>query len=335
MSKPKRASSTDVARLAGVSQSAVSRAFSPGAVVSKATKAKVHAAADELGYRPNMLARSLITRRTNMVALMTGDISNPHYARTVNAFSLGLQERGLHVLLISLIEGQRVEAAIEEVLKYRVDGVIVISAMLSSDVGEACAKVGVPVVLYNRYVRQSNISSVRIENVEGGRRIADLLIDDGHHDIGFISGTQVDPTSGDRETGFVGRVEERGGRIVARTSSDFGFDSGRAGFQELWAAQVRPTAVFCASDLIAFGAMDAARHDLGLDVPRDVAIAGFDDLPAARWPSYDLTTIRQPVEAMAASALDLLMDRVGNAAARPQTKLVPGELIVRSSTAAR
>lgn len=335
MSKPKRASSTDVARLAGVSQSAVSRAFSLGAVVSKATKAKVHAAADELGYRPNMLARSLITRRTNMIALMTGDIANPHYARTVNAFSLGLQERGLHVLLISLIEGQRVEDAIEEVLKYRVDGVIVISAMLSSDVGEACAKVGVPVVLYNRYVRQSNISSVRIENVEGGRRIADLLTDDGHHDIAFISGTQVDPTSGDREAGFVGRVEERGGRIVARAPSDFGFDSGRAGFHELWAAKVRPTAVFCASDLIAFGAMDAARHDLGLDVPRDIAIAGFDDLPAARWPSYDLTTIRQPVEAMAASALELLLDRIDNASALPQTKLVPGELIVRGSTAAR
>ena len=334
MSKPKRASSTDVARLAGVSQSAVSRAFSPGAVVSKATMAKVHAAADELGYRPNMLARSLITRRTNMVALVTGDISNPHYARTVNAFSLGLQKRGMHVLLISLIEGQLVEAAIEEVLKYRVDGVIVISAKLSSDVGEACAKVGVPVVLYNRYVRQSNISSVRIENAEGGRRIADLLIDQGHHDVAFISGTEVDPTSGDRERGFVQRIEERGGKIVAQVSSDFGFDSGRAGLYKLWEATVRPTAVFCASDLIAFGAMDAARHDLGLGVPRDIAIAGFDDLPAARWPSYDLTTIRQPVEAMAELALDLLMEGIGSTSARPQTLLVPGELIVRSSTAA-
>lgn len=331
MTRLKRASSTDVARLAGVSQSAVSRAFSPGAVVSARTRAKVHAAAAELGYRPNALARSLITKRTNMVALMTGDIANPHYARTINAFSLGLQERGMHVLLFSLIPGQSVEAAIEEVLKYRVDGVIMISAALSAEVGEACAKVGVPVVLYNRYVKQPNVSSVRIENAEGGRRIADFLIDSGHEAIGFISGTPVDPTSDDRERGFNERVVERGGHVVARVAGDFTFASGSAGMRAIWAMPDRPTAIFAASDLMALGVMDTARYELGLRVPDDISIVGFDDLPEAAWPSYDLTTIRQPVEQMATMALDLLMERIESASAKPQTTLVSGELLVRSS----
>jgi DNA-binding LacI/PurR family transcriptional regulator len=335
MPRLKRASSTDVARLAGVSQSAVSRAFTPDAVISPGMRAKVQAAALELGYRPNMLARSLITRRTNMVALMTGDIANPHYARTINAFSLGLQERGMHVLLFSLVENQAVEAAIEEVLKYRVDGVIMISAALSAEVGEACAKVGVPVVLYNRYVRQTDVSSVRIENRMGGRCVADLFMDDGHHAVAFVSGTSVDSTSADREAGFIARIEERGGEVVARIDGDFRFESGRAAVHRLWARARRPTAIFLASDLMAFGALDAARHDLGLDVPRDLAIAGFDDLPAASWPSYDLTTIRQPVEAMAEIAMDVLMGSIAGTLSHPETRLVPGELIVRGSTAAR
>ncbi len=335
MKRLKRASSTDVARLAGVSQSAVSRAFSPGATVSVSTREKVRAAAAELGYRPNALASSLITKRTNIVALMTGDIANPHYARTINAFSLGLQERGLHVLLFSLVEGQSVEAAVEEVLKYRVDGVILISAALSTEVGDACAKVGVPVVLYNRYAGHSHVSSVRIENSAGGRVIADYLVDQGHQTIGFIAGTSVDPTSADREAGFTARVTERGASIVGRVDGDYTFDGGRAAFRKLMAATNRPTAVFAASDLMAFGAMDAARYDLGMRVPDDVAIAGFDDLPAAAWPSYDLTTIRQPVEAMADAALSLLMDRVGSPTVSPRTQLVPGKLIVRGSTKPR
>lgn len=331
----KRISSTDVARRAGVSQSAVSRAFSPGGIISAETRAKVEAAAAELGYRPNALARSLITKRTNMVALLTGDIANPHYARIINAFSLGLQKRGLHVLLFSLTEGQSVEAAIEEVLKYRVDGVIMISAALSSEVGEACAKVGVPVVLYNRYARQPNVSSVRIENRAGGRRMADYLIDRGHRAIGFIAGTAIDPTSNDRELGFTERIAERGARLVGRAAGDYGFASGGTGLEMLMRGAEPPTAIFAASDLMAFGAMDHARHRLGLRVPEDISIAGFDDLPEAGWPSYDLTTIRQPVETMAVASVDLLIERIESAAARPQTQLVPGELIVRGSVAAR
>ena len=328
----KRASSTDVAKLAGVSQSAVSRAFSKDKAVSQKTREKVRAAAAQLGYRPNALASSLITKRTNMLALLTGDMANPFYARTIKAFSLGLQKRGLHVLLFSLTAGQSVESAIEEVLKYRVDGLIMISAALSSEVGEACAQVGVPVVLYNRYVKQSNISSVRIENVEGARRIADLLLDTGHTSFAFVSGTEVDPTSGDRERGFSDRLAERGAALTYRVTGDYTFESGRAAIGSLWQVGARPTAVFAASDLMAFGVLDGARSDLGLKVPADLSVVGFDDLPSASWPSYDLTTIRQPVEDMADVAIDLLLQRIKSRNTIAKTHLMAGHLIVRGST---
>ena len=331
MQRNKRASSTDVARLAGVSQSAVSRAFTPGKAISPEMRAKVQAAAQELGYRPNMLARSLITRRTNMVAVVTGDISNPHYARTINTFSLGLQRRGFHVLLFSLIEGQSAEDAVEEVLKYRVDGVILISAALSAEVGEACARVGVPVVLYNRYARHANISCVRIENVGGGSDVAQYLHDCGHRRIGFVAGSAVDPTSADREKGFFARLNELGSGQVVKVQGDFSFEGGRRAFAELWRGRDRPTAVFAASDLMAAGVMDGARHDFGLRIPEDLSVVGFDDVPVASWPSYDLTTVRQPVEEMAELALELLSERIANSKALPHTRLVNGTLIPRTS----
>lgn len=331
MQRHKRASSTDVARLAGVSQSAVSRAYTPGKAISPEMRAKVEAAAQELGYRPNMLARSLITRRTNMVAVMTGDISNPHYARIINTFSLGLQQRGFHVLLFSLVEGHSVRDAVEEVLKYRVDGVILVSAALSAEVGEACAQVGVPVVLYNRYARHSNISSVRIENVGGGRDVAQYLYDCGHQTIGFVAGSAVDPTSEDREQGFYGRLQELGSTNVIRVQSDFSFEGGRRAFDELWQGGTRPSAIFAVSDLMAAGVMDAARYGAGLSVPGDLSVVGFDDVPIASWPSYDLTTVRQPVEEMAELALDMLSERIANPRATPHTRLVDGRLIVRGS----
>lgn len=332
MQRSKRASSTDVARLAGVSQSAVSRAFTPGKAIAPATRAKVEAAAKALGYRPNMLARSLITRRTNIVAVMTGDISNPHYARTVNAMSIGFQRRGFHVLLFSLNQGNSVEESVEEVLKYRVDGVILITAALSSEVGEACAQVGVPVVLYNRYALHSNVSSVRIDNMRGGRDVADHLVGQGHTRIGFISGTAVDSTSGDRERGFAERLAELKAEAAIKVAGDFTFESGRLGFAKLWHDNAKVTAVFAASDIMAAGVMDAARHDFNLRIPDDLSVVGFDDIEVASWPSYDLTTIRQPVEQMTEFALDMLIERIDNGHALTQTRLICGELVARGST---
>lgn len=327
----RRASSTDVARLAGVSQSAVSRAFTPGAAISDKTRRKVEKAADELDYKPNALARSLITSKTNIVALLTGDLQNPFYARIVNEISLRFQEAAYHVLLFSVSENEKADAAVSEVLKYRVDGVMLTSAELSSQMIEACQRLGTPVVLYNRRANDSGVSSVRLENVESSRRVADFLVDSGYERIAYLAGSDVDGTNADRERGFVERLAERGHPLKLRAQGDYSFESGREAFAGLWKARAKPDAVFCVSDRMAFGAMDAARFDLGLKVPGDVAIVGFDDLPTSSYPSYQLTTIRQPVRDMAHAAVDLLLAKIEAPDTMARTVLLPGELIVRTS----
>ena len=191
---------------------------------------------------------------------------------------------------------------------------------------------GCRVVLYNRYARHSNVSSVRIENAAGGNAIADYLIDNGHRRLAFVAGSPIDPTSGDRERGFVDRLNALGRGNMIRIDGDFTFEGGRRAIGELWARGARPTAIFAASDLMAAGVMDGARYDLSLRIPEDLSVVGFDDLPIASWPSYGLTTVRQPVEEMAQQALDMLIHRIDDASARPQTRLVEGSLIVRGST---
>lgn len=333
MTRP-HVTSQDVARAAGVSQSAVSRAFNPGAVIAEATRARVRATADALGYRPNALARSLITRRSNMIALVMGGIDDPFHARNTGLISRRLQARGYHVLLFSVTGDDKVDAALAELLRYRVDGALLASAALSSDMAEACQALGVPVLLYNRYAHSASVSSVRIENHAGGRAVADHLLDAGHRNIAFIAGSAVDETSHDREMGFTGRLIERGGAPPPREAGDFSFESGHAAMLALWAAGARPDAVFATSDMMALGALDAARLTLGLKVPADLAIVGFDDLPMAAWPSYALTTVRQPVEAMADAAVDLLLGKIeaADGEAVPRTLLLPGTLVVRESS---
>ncbi len=328
----RRASSLDVARAAGVSQSAVSRTFAPGAAVSEHTRAKVKAAAEKLGYKPNALASSIITKRSRIIALVVGDIENPTYSKIVNLFSLHFQARGYHVLLFSLKSDDNADYAIDELLKYRVDGVLLTAATLSEAMAQACARLGAPVLLYNRYARHSGVSAVRVDNQSAGASVADLFARLGFRRIGFVAGSGIDETSRDREQGFVDRLKTLGLSLAVRAQGDYSFASGQAAMHALWAGEVRPDAIFLASDMMAFGAISTARIELGLSVPGDVSIVGFDDLPQAVWPVFDLTTVRQPQVAMTDAAAELLLAKIASQEQRARTILMPGDLIVRGST---
>jgi DNA-binding LacI/PurR family transcriptional regulator len=331
MLKKRRASSFDVAALAGVSQSAVSRTFTPGAVVSAKMREKVLAAAARLHYRPNALARGLITQKSNIVALMIGNIDDPFYAKIVNIISNRLQGHGLHLLLFSVHGDHKAQAALEELLKFRVDGVLLVSTAFTSEMAQGCHLMGTPVVLYDRYAKDADVSSVRVDNVEGGRQVAKLLLDAEHRRIAFIAGTGIDDTSSDRERGFIAGLRASNTKLWRRAQGDYSFQSGIDCARALLRGEERPDAIFCASDLMALGAMEAARGEFRLRIPDDLSIVGFDDIPSAAWPSYRLTTIRQPAEALADEALSLLLAQIGDPRTKPSTRLIRGELIVRTS----
>lgn len=325
-----RVTSVDVAREAGVSQSAVSRVFTPGASVSAATRHKVLAAATELGYRPNALARSLITQRSHLIGIVMAHLTNPFYPPVLDAFSRKLQAQGRGVLLISAPSTGDIDAALPEVLQYQVDAVVITSATLSSAMAEECARQGRPVVLFNRVVADAKVHAVCCDNVAGGRRIADLFLDAGDTRTGYIAGTENSSTNLERERGFRERLRARGAPLPLRAVGNYNYDDGARAAQHLLDAKDRPTAIFCANDVMACAVIDVARAR-GLRVPDDLSVAAFDDSIVANLKSYQLTTIRQPVEAMVDKTIELILARGAGAGAAPVLSRIPGELVVRSS----
>jgi DNA-binding LacI/PurR family transcriptional regulator len=327
----RRVTSVDVARLAKVSQSAVSRTFNENGKVSAETRAKVLAAARALGYTPNVIARSLITQRTNIIGLVMADITNPFYPNVLEKFTLRLREMGQQVLLFTMPPDEDADALLPSLLQYQVDAVIITSATLSSDMAWTLARQGRPVILFNRYIPNAGVSAVCCDNVEGGRLVANLLLDGGHKRLAYIAGKSNTSTNIDREKGFTDRLRERGISEWLREQGEYTYESGYEATSRLLRSDVPPTAIFCANDIMALGALDAARAACGKQVPEDVSIIGFDDIPTAGWPAYNLTTIRQPVNRMISATLDLLKERLEEPQAEPVLKLLPGVLVARGS----
>lgn len=333
----KSATSYDVARLAGVSQSAVSRAFSEGAPIAAATRARVFEAARELGYQPNAIARSMSSarndphQRSGMIGLIVTRLQDPFFSHLIAGFSRDIQARGWQILLFTVDSQDEVDPALTSLMRFKVDGVVILSAILSEHMAGLCKASGIPVLLYNRSAGDLDVASVLIENREGGRAAAELLLAGGHRRIAYLAGDDRDLTSRRREEGFVQALAEAGMTLFAREVGDYTFVSGREAALRLFARQDHPDAVFCASDVMALGVLHAARHDLGLRVPQDFSLIGFDDIPAADWPGHQLTTIRQPVNAMIRAAVGMLAEMMADPQRPAQTLRFPGTLIVRAT----
>lgn len=327
-----KVTSADVARLAGVSQSAVSRVFTPGASASKKTVEKVRAAADQLGYRPNVLARGLITGRTRMIGLVVAYLENQFYPVALELLSRALQAKGYHILIF-LAENstERVAEVMKELLDYQVDGIITASVGISSDIAARCSAVGIPMVLFNRGQDDENLSEVTSDNVAGGRRAAEFLIAGGHRRIAHIMGWQGASTGRDRAIGFRFALEAAGLTPVAMVDGMYSRDRAAAAARELCSGPDRPDAIFVGNDHMAFAVMDVLRHELNLSVPHDVSVVGYDDVPLAAWPAYDLTTIRQPVHRMVDATVSALLTQIEGEGAEPAKIRIDGPLVIRGS----
>lgn len=327
----RHATAHDVARRAGVSQSAVSRAFTPGASVSEETRARVLEAARALGYRPNALARAMITRRSRIIGVAMANLHNLLYPDVLEALSRGLRERGYQVLLFTPEAGRSADPLLREVLDWRVDGLILASTTLSSALAEECRAAGIPVLLFNRTARAAEVSSVTGENVRGGRMIAEFLVAGGHARLAFMAGIENSSTSRDRERGFNGFLAERGLPAPLREVGHYRFEAAAAAARRLLARVDRPDAVFCANDLMANAVLEVARHEAGLRIPRDLSVVGFDDTPPARWPSFSLTSFSQPLQPMVEAAIALIIEMIETPEAPVRHAVLRGELMVRGS----
>lgn len=321
----------DVARLAGVSQSAVSRVFTPGASASPRTAAKVRAAAEKLGYRPNPLARAMITGRTRIIGLLVAYLENQFYPVALERLSRALQARGYHILIF-LAENarERVDEVVRELIDYRVDGIITASVALTGDLSERLAALEIPVVLFNRGQEDPRLAEVTSDNLAGARQVTQFLIAGGHRRIAHITGWQGSSTGRDRAEGFTRTMADAGLEPFAMIDGMYARETAAEATRTLFRMGDGPDAIFVGNDHMAFAVMDVLRHELGLSVPLDVSVVGYDDVPIAAWPAYDLTTVRQPVNRMIEATVETILNLI-EGAAEPQKIRIDCPLIVRGS----
>ena len=325
-----------MAALAGVSQSVVSRAFTPGSRIAAETREAVLAAARKLNYVPNSLASSLTTKRTNIVALILGNLANPFYVHVLDAFSRRMQNEGRQLLVFTVEPGAESDEAILHVLKYQVDSVILTAAQLSTRMISLCHDRGIPIVLFNRYIPGSDASGVRCDNAAGGRLMADAFLAAGARTFAMITGDPKGTTSADRVRGFVDRLIEDGVRRqdIIEIAGQSSYEGAASAALEVFKDRGRPLpdALFGINDIMAMGAMDALRHRLGIKIPDDLMVGGFDDIPEGRRLPYQLTTVRQPINAMVDETLNLLhLDEPDRPIDRGIDRPISGRLIWRNT----
>ncbi len=324
--------SLQVAERAGVSQSAVSRVFTPGASASAKTIEKVRKAAAELGYRPNMMARAMITGKSRIIGLVVAYLDNQFYPLALQLLSNALQEKGYHILVFTASNSQGAsEEVMQELLDYQVDGIITASVGMTNDLTQRCAAAGIPVVMFNRGQEGEAISSVTSANVKGGREVAEFLLSCGHTSIGHISGWTGSSTGRDRQAGFC-EVLAQHGITPQIIDGMYERETAAAAAQSMMDSSTPPDAIFVGNDHMAFAVLDTLRQEMGLSVPDDVAIVGYDDVPLAAWPAYNLTTMRQPVNRMVEATVDALVSRIDDPTLPAQLIEIDSPLIQRGTT---
>ncbi|MDQ2795860.1 MAG: LacI family transcriptional regulator [Actinomycetota bacterium] len=323
------ATSHDVANLAGVSQPTVSRALRGDPRVAEATRQRVLIAAADLGYVTSEVGRSLSTRSTRQIA-MVADLRNALYPALVGPLHDRFAEHGLRMVLLA--ERGDDKATYDRLLDRSVDGVILTTSLIGSSLSTGLVERGLPFIELNRLSGRRKAYGVTADNRGGAADVAALLIAEGHRRIAAVFGDRHASTSRDREAGFRSALERAGIELPAArvAHGGFGYQDGEQGFAAVMSGRHRPTAIFCFGDLVAIGAINQARR-MGLSVPSDVAIVGFDDIDMAAWPCFDLNTAHVDLDDMAVAAANLLVARLGGDTSIPKTTVFPTEIVLRGT----
>lgn len=322
----------EVALRAGVSRAAVSRVFTPGASVSARMRERVEVAARELGYRPSALASALSTGRTKLIGLVSSNFQNPVFLEVFDRFTRGLQDRALRPLLVNLSGGMTLDAAVQMLRQYSVDGVILASSTLPPDFPLAFRAAGLPVVhSFGRWSDDPAVHVVGVDNRACGRMAAETLLQRGYRRLAFLGGPSAATSTQDRLFGFMSVVAEHPGVDATTSFADaYSFHAGRLEMQRLLVGGPPAEAYFCGDDVLSIGAISALT-EAGFDVPKDVGILGFNDMEMAAWPTFELTTIRQPTAEIIDASIERIMAILNDGTAQPVAQLFDCRIIERGT----
>ncbi len=304
----RRARATDVAELAGVSRSAVSRAFSQTAYIAPETKAKVLKAAAELNYSPDSLASSLAKGRSNIVVVVLNQVDAIRGPSFHSALVRSLQDSGRLPVVLSLSPTDDGATSLKRHLTFPVEGLIVMSDSVSVDVARHAVPYVRPIMLNFERTR-NDVDSIAANDAAGIEEMVNYLWETGHRSIGFMSGRSSSISSSIRRNALALGIARKGMHLAVEASGEFSYDRAFEAAPELVAGEKLPDAIFCANDVMAFAVMDYLRLKTQHRVPEDVSIVGFDDVFMASWPIYNLSTIRQDIDRMAAAITAILERR--------------------------
>ncbi|NYH14968.1 LacI family DNA-binding transcriptional regulator [Paraburkholderia bryophila] len=328
----------DVARRAGVSRSAVSRAFSPTASIAPETRQRVMEAAGALGYQVNQIAREMIMQRSSMVGVVTAGFENPFRAKLLSQIIAALGRQQLTPLVMNAEDPVQIKHSLEMLLSYRIAGIIMTSASPPLGLARQYLEREIPVAMINRASDLPGADVVVSDNAAGAALAARMLIDAGAKRLAFVGPTKTSYNGKSRRTGFVRAVQRIAKDeprlvdpvLVHATEADT-YECGVAAAQAVLTQNPRPDGVFCSSDLLALGFLDAARQHFSIRVPEDLRVVGFDDIPAAGYENYRLTTIHQDTSGLANAVVEMLIDRMESFSGASRTYVVPVTSVVRKS----
>lgn len=303
----------DVALLANVSRSAVSRTFTPGTSVSKKTREKVIEAAKALGYRPNLMARSLMTQRTNIIALVVSQLSNPFFSNILSLFNKKLISTGYQCMVFvnEDEDSNNNNKAYDKALAYQVDGIIVFANIISPEILEEFVSANTACVVFSRLIEGLNVDQVWIDGVEAGGRVAEQFILENRKRVMLLEG-ESDQRLGDLAKGFVNKIRSsRSNMQISVESGYYTYEGGAKALENYYKKNlVMPDAIFSITDPMAMGAYDYLKTKSDVKVPQSASIIGTGDIPQASWMSYSMSTLKLPIEEMIDSTVDLLRNSI-------------------------
>jgi len=297
--------------------------------VSEATRQKVLQAAEELGYQVNHLARGLMRNESGIVCLIVSDVATPYRSTLLRELTLQLQLAGKVAMLINTDRSDgSVNRALEQAIRYRADASVILSGLPDKSITQLCLRSGQRLVLINRDEDQSGPLHINLDDREAAGRVVTAFVRAGCTRLAFANSEAGTPSLMAREEGFIAAAKEQGLDVVVERYGSTGYEAGRIVAQRLLTRKDRPDAVFCATDLVACGLMDAARHQFSLSIPQQLCVVGFDDIEQASWSSYRLTTFSQPIEAIARQAVAWLSQ---SGVAEGQSVTLQADLVWRDS----
>lgn len=322
----------DVARAAGVSVATVSRVWNEAAFVSPETRRRVAEVASRLGYSPHGAARSLITRTTYALGVLLPDLYGEFFSEIIRGIDHTAQANGYHILVSSSHDSKdEIDAALRS-MRGRVDGMIIMSPDPEARRTLHALQGNFPVVLLNGGAESNEFDTITIENHEGARQMTRHLISRGHRRIAMISGPHRNYDATERLRGYKTALAESGIELDESliVQGDFSELSGHRAVKQLLDLESRPTAIFAANDSMAIGALSALREN-HVHVPDDMAVAGFDDIPLARYMNPPLSTVHVDISQLGERAAALLLSSLQNDNRSHEQLQISTTLVIRAS----